>query len=110
MPQYRIIVDLSDYQSPAGRQHRGTYVPGCHRQNGYTDAARQLHHHQQAPNPGTVRSLLVRVVQTPLRHPWHERPFIHRRSVSLGCIRMYNEDVTELASLVPIHTRVTIRN
>lgn len=32
------------------------------------------------------------------------------RSVSHGCIRMYNEDVVELASLVPIHTRVTLRN
>jgi len=31
------------------------------------------------------------------------------RIVSHGCIRMYNEDVLELASLVPINTRVTIR-
>ncbi|SFV06912.1 L,D-transpeptidase catalytic domain [Alicyclobacillus macrosporangiidus] len=29
--------------------------------------------------------------------------------VSKGCIRMYNEDVLQLASLVPIGTRVTIR-
>lgn len=29
--------------------------------------------------------------------------------VSHGCIRMYNEDVLQLAALVPIHTRVTIR-
>ncbi|WP_020615433.1 L,D-transpeptidase [Paenibacillus daejeonensis] len=31
------------------------------------------------------------------------------RAVSHGCIRMYNEDVVELAGIVPIETRVTIR-
>lgn len=31
------------------------------------------------------------------------------RLVSHGCIRMYNDDVLELSSLVPIGTRVTIR-
>lgn len=31
------------------------------------------------------------------------------RDVSHGCIRMYNEDVVELAGIVPIQTRVTIR-
>ncbi|HZH59400.1 MAG TPA: L,D-transpeptidase family protein [Metabacillus sp.] len=31
------------------------------------------------------------------------------KAVSLGCIRMYNEDVLELASIVPNGTRVSIR-
>jgi lipoprotein-anchoring transpeptidase ErfK/SrfK len=31
------------------------------------------------------------------------------KSVSLGCIRMYNHDVLELASLVPNGTKVSIR-
>jgi lipoprotein-anchoring transpeptidase ErfK/SrfK len=31
------------------------------------------------------------------------------KAVSLGCIRMYNHDVLELASFVPNGTRVTIR-
>ncbi|MED4452544.1 L,D-transpeptidase family protein [Metabacillus fastidiosus] len=31
------------------------------------------------------------------------------KAVSLGCIRMYNQDVIELASLVPNGTRVIIR-
>jgi len=31
------------------------------------------------------------------------------KAVSLGCIRMYNEDVVELASLVPNGTKVSIR-
>jgi L,D-transpeptidase ErfK/SrfK len=31
------------------------------------------------------------------------------KSVSHGCIRMYNHDVLELASLVPNGTRVSIR-
>lgn len=31
------------------------------------------------------------------------------KSVSLGCVRMYNDDVRELAGLVPVGTRVTIR-
>ncbi|MEK5179992.1 L,D-transpeptidase [Paenibacillus odorifer] len=32
------------------------------------------------------------------------------KKVSHGCIRMYNEDVLTLAAIVPIGTRVTIRN
>ncbi|AIQ74810.1 MULTISPECIES: L,D-transpeptidase [Paenibacillus] len=32
------------------------------------------------------------------------------KEVSHGCIRMYNEDVLTLAAIVPIGTRVTIRN
>lgn len=31
------------------------------------------------------------------------------RRVSQGCIRMYNEDVLALAAIVPVGTRVTIR-
>lgn len=31
------------------------------------------------------------------------------KAVSHGCIRMYNEDVLALSSIVPIGTRVTIR-
>ncbi len=31
------------------------------------------------------------------------------KAVSLGCIRMYNEDVLELSSIVPNGTKVTIR-
>jgi len=37
------------------------------------------------------------------------RPASIGHRVSKGCIRMHNEDVIALASLVPIGTRVTIR-
>lgn len=37
------------------------------------------------------------------------RPASIGKRVSHGCIRMYNEDVVQLANLVPIGTRVTIR-
>lgn len=36
-------------------------------------------------------------------------PYSIGKAVSRGCIRMYNQDVEELASVVPIGTGVTIR-
>ncbi|RDU35745.1 L,D-transpeptidase [Neobacillus piezotolerans] len=38
------------------------------------------------------------------------RPSSIGKAVSHGCVRMYNKDVLELASLVPNGTRVIIRN
>lgn len=36
-------------------------------------------------------------------------PSLIGKAVSLGCIRMYNQDVIELASIVPNGTRVIIK-
>lgn len=112
MPQYRIIVDLSDYQLhlldgnivvrtfPVAIGKIATQTPP----GNYTIINKQ-------PNPGGPFGAYWLGLSKP-HYGIHgtNDPSSIGRPVSLGCIRMYNEDVTELASLVPIHTRVTIRN
>ncbi|EGG38310.1 ErfK/YbiS/YcfS/YnhG [Paenibacillus sp. HGF5] len=112
MPQYRIIVDLSDFQLhlldgnivvrtfPVAIGKMATQSPP----GNYTIVNKQ-------PNPGGPFGAYWLGLSKP-HYGIHgtNDPSSIGRSVSHGCIRMYNEDVVELASLVPIHTRVTIRN
>ncbi|MCV4229851.1 L,D-transpeptidase [Virgibacillus sp. LDC1] len=112
MPQYRIIVDLSDFQLhlldgdivvrtfPVAIGKMATQTPP----GSYTIVNKQ-------PNPGGPFGAYWLGLSKP-HYGIHgtNDPSSIGRSVSHGCIRMYNEDVMELASLVPIHTRVTIRN
>jgi lipoprotein-anchoring transpeptidase ErfK/SrfK len=112
MPQYRIIVDTSDFQLhlldgdivvrtfPVAIGKMATQTPP----GNYTIVNKQ-------PNPGGPFGAYWLGLSKP-HYGIHgtNDPSSIGRSVSHGCIRMYNEDVMELASLVPIHTRVTIRN
>ncbi|GIO97882.1 hypothetical protein J14TS5_29680 [Paenibacillus lautus] len=112
MPQYRIIVDLSDFQLhlldgdivvrtfPVAIGKMATQTPP----GNYTIVNKQ-------PNPGGPFGAYWLGLSKP-HYGIHgtNDPSSIGRYVSHGCIRMYNEDVIELASLVPIHTRVTIRN
>ncbi|WP_127591949.1 L,D-transpeptidase [Paenibacillus lautus] len=112
MPQYRIIVDTSDFQLhlldgdivvrtfPVAIGKMATQTPP----GNYTIVNKQ-------PNPGGPFGAYWLGLSKP-HYGIHgtNDPSSIGRSVSHGCIRMYNEDVIELASLVPIHTRVTIRN
>ncbi|MEC0205090.1 L,D-transpeptidase [Paenibacillus lautus] len=112
MPQYRIIVDISDFQLhlldgdivvrtfPVAIGKMATQTPP----GNYTIVNKQ-------PNPGGPFGAYWLGLSKP-HYGIHgtNDPSSIGRSVSHGCIRMYNEDVMELASLVPIHTRVTIRN
>ncbi|MGW8825726.1 L,D-transpeptidase [Paenibacillus lautus] len=112
MPQYRIIVDLSDFQLhlldgnivvrtfPVAIGKMATQSPP----GNYTIVNKQ-------PNPGGPFGAYWLGLSKP-HYGIHgtNDPSSIGRSVSHGCIRMYNEDVVELASLVPIHTRVAIRN
>lgn len=112
MPQYRIIVDLSDFQLhlldgnivirtfPVAIGKMATQSPP----GNYTIVNKQ-------PNPGGPFGAYWLGLSKP-HYGIHgtNDPSSIGRSVSHGCIRMYNEDVVELAALVPIHTRVTIRN
>ncbi|ACX64149.1 L,D-transpeptidase [Paenibacillus sp. FSL H8-0457] len=112
MPQYRIIVDLSDFQLhlldgnivvrtfPVAIGKMATQSPP----GNYTIVNKQ-------PNPGGPFGAYWLGLSKP-HYGIHgtNDPSSIGRSVSHGCIRMYNEDVVELASLVPIHTRVTLRN
>jgi len=111
MPKYRIIVDLSDYHLhlldgdivvhtyPVAIGKLATQTPP----GNYTIVNKQ-------PNPGGPFGAYWLGLSKP-HYGIHgtNDPSSIGRSVSHGCVRMYNKDVLELASLVPLHTRVTIR-
>jgi lipoprotein-anchoring transpeptidase ErfK/SrfK len=111
MPNYRIIVDLSDRNLylldgntvtrsfPVGIGKMVTKTP----KGEYTIINKQV-------NPGGPFGALWLGLSKP-HYGIHgtNDPSSIGREVSHGCIRMYNEDVLQLALLVPIHTRVTIR-
>jgi lipoprotein-anchoring transpeptidase ErfK/SrfK len=64
----------------------------------------------KVPNPGGPYGAFWMGLSKP-RYGIHgtNNPASIGKLVSKGCIRMYNEDVIQLANLVPIGTRVTIR-
>jgi lipoprotein-anchoring transpeptidase ErfK/SrfK len=111
LPQYRIIVDLSDRKLylldgdvvvrtfPVGIGKMVTQTP----KGEYTIINKQ-------PHPGGPFGVLWMGLSKP-HYGIHgtNNPSSIGRLVSHGCIRMHNEDVLTLSSLVPIHTRVTIR-
>ncbi|EPY10869.1 L,D-transpeptidase [Paenibacillus sp. MER 180] len=111
MPQYRIIVDLSDRrlylldgdvvvrEYPVGVGKMLTQTPTGE----YTIINKE-------PNPGGPFGVFWMGLSKP-HYGIHgtNDPSSIGHYVSHGCIRMYNEDVLQLAALVPIHTRVTIR-
>lgn len=111
MPKYRIIVDISDYRLhlldgdivvhtyPVAIGKLATQTPP----GNYTIVNKQ-------PNPGGPYGAYWLGLSKP-HYGIHgtNDPSSIGRSVSHGCVRMYNKDVLELASLVPLHTRVTIR-
>ncbi|MFE5319514.1 L,D-transpeptidase [Paenibacillus sp. NPDC056579] len=111
MPMYRIIVDLSDRMLyllnddvvvrgfPVGIGKVLTQTPIGE----YTIV-------NKAPNPGGPFGVYWMGLSRP-HYGIHgtNDPSSIGHLVSHGCIRMYNEDVLALASLVPIGTRVTIR-
>lgn len=111
MPDYRIIVDLSDRMLhlldgdtvvrsfPVGIGTMLTQTPTGE----YTIVNKQL-------NPGGPFGVLWMGLSRP-HYGIHgtNDPASIGHLVSHGCIRMYNEDVVALSRLVPINTRVTIR-
>ena len=111
MPNYRIIVDLSDFQLylldndkvvrafPVAIGRMVTETPV----GSYTIINKH-------PNPGGPFGAYWLGLSKP-HYGIHgtNDPSSIGKSVSHGCIRMYNKDVTELANLVPLQTRVDIR-
>ncbi|MCY9693669.1 L,D-transpeptidase [Paenibacillus alginolyticus] len=111
MPNYRIIVDLSNFQLyllDANRVVRGFPV-GIGKMLTNTPTGEFFIINKQ-PNPGGPFGVLWMGLSKPHYgiHGTNDPSSIGKRT-SHGCIRMYNDDVLELAALVPIHTRVTIR-
>lgn len=111
MPNYRIIVDLSDRMLylldnnivvrgfPVGIGTMLTQTPV----GTYTII-------NKAPNPGGPFGAYWLGLSRP-HYGIHgtNNPASIGHEVSHGCIRMYNEDVLQLAALVPIGTNVVIR-
>jgi lipoprotein-anchoring transpeptidase ErfK/SrfK len=111
MPAYRIIVDLSDrrlYLLDGDRVVRGFPV-GIGRMVTQTPNGEFKIVNKQV-NPGGPFGAMWMGLSKP-HYGIHgtNDPASIGRVVSHGCIRMYNEDVLTLSSLVPINTRVTIR-
>jgi len=111
MPNYRIIVDLSDRQLylldgnvvvrgfPVGIGKMVTQTPS---------GEFKIINKQQNPG-GPFGAFWMGLSKPSYGIHGTNDPSSIGREVSHGCIRMYNEDVIELSSLVPIGTRVTIR-
>lgn len=111
MPQYRIIVDLSDrnlYLLDGNRVVR-QFPVGIGKMVTKTPTGEFTIVNKQA-NPGGPYGAFWMGLSKP-HYGIHgtNDPSSIGREVSLGCIRMYNSDVVQLAEIVPVRTRVTIR-
>ncbi|WP_127531446.1 L,D-transpeptidase [Paenibacillus kobensis] len=112
MPDYRIIVDLSDRRLYLldGDVVTRAFPIGIGRMLTQTPTGEYRIVNKQ-PNPGGPFGAFWMGLSRP-HYGIHgtNNPASIGGLVSHGCIRMYNQDVLELSRLVPIGTRVTIRN
>jgi len=111
MPAYRIIVDLSDRQLylldkdivvrgfPVGIGEMVTQTP---------TGEFTIINKQNNPS-GPYGAFWMGLSKPGYGIHGTNKPSSIGQQVSLGCIRMFNEDVLELAKMVPVGTRVTIR-
>ena len=111
MPDYRIIVDLSDHMLYLLDQNivvRGFPVAIGAMLTSTPHGEFTIVNKE--PNPGGPFGVFWMGLSKP-HYGIHgtNNPSSIGKSVSHGCIRMYNPDVLTLAALVPIDTRVTIR-
>ncbi|MEK5280274.1 MULTISPECIES: L,D-transpeptidase [Paenibacillus] len=112
MPNYRIIVDLTQrmlYLLDNDIVIRGFHV-GIGKMLTQSPVGEFTIINKQ-PNPGGPFGAFWMGLSKP-HYGIHgtNDPSSIGKEVSHGCIRMYNEDVLTLAAIVPIGTRVTIRN
>lgn len=111
MPNYRIIVDLSDRMLYLldGDQVSKSYPVGIGKMLTSTPTGEYRIINKQE-NPGGPFGVLWMGLSKP-HYGIHgtNDPASIGHEVSHGCIRMQNEDVLDLSSYVPVGTRVTIR-
>ncbi|MWV45778.1 L,D-transpeptidase family protein [Paenibacillus sp. HJL G12] len=111
MPDYRIIVDLSDRMLYLldGDQVTKSYPVGIGKMLTSTPTGDYRIINKQQ-NPGGPFGVLWMGLSKP-HYGIHgtNDPASIGHEVSHGCIRMYNEDVLDLSTYVPVGTRVTIR-
>ncbi|MDB4867217.1 MAG: L,D-transpeptidase [Cohnella sp.] len=112
MANYRIVINLSGrtLQLYDGEALVRTYPVGIGTIATATPTGR-LRIVNKTPNPGGPYGAFWMGLSKPHYgiHGTNDPSSIGKR-VSHGCIRMYNQDVTQLAQLVPIGTTVTIQN
>lgn len=111
MPAYRIIVDLSDRHLHLldGNTVVRSFPVGIGKMVTQTPTGEFTIINKQA-NPGGPYGAFWMGLSKP-HYGIHgtNDPSSIGRMVSLGCIRMYNDDVIALSKIVPLRTRVTIR-
>jgi lipoprotein-anchoring transpeptidase ErfK/SrfK len=109
---YRIVIDLSDRKLLLynGETLVRTYPVGIGTIATATPSGR-LRIVNKSPHPGGPFGAYWLGLSKPHYgiHGTNDPSSIGKR-VSHGCVRMYNQDVTELAKLVPIGTTVTIQS
>jgi lipoprotein-anchoring transpeptidase ErfK/SrfK len=111
VPNYRIIVDLSERKLHLldGNRVIKSYPVGIGKMVTQTPTG-EFTIISKAPNPGGPFGAYWMGLSKP-HYGIHgtNDPSSIGRMVSRGCIRMHNQHVLELARMVPIGTRVTIR-
>jgi lipoprotein-anchoring transpeptidase ErfK/SrfK len=111
MPKYRIIVDLSDHKLHLLDNDMvvRSYPVGIGKMVSRTPIG-DFVIINKAPNPGgPYGEYWMGLSKKGYGIHGTNRPSSIGKTVSKGCIRMYNRDVVELAHLVPLRTRVTTR-
>jgi lipoprotein-anchoring transpeptidase ErfK/SrfK len=111
LPKYRIIIDLSDHNLYLldGNTVVRSFPIAVGKMLTRTPSGEYTIVNKQA-NPGGPFGAFWMGLSRP-HYGIHgtNDPSSIGREVSHGCIRMYNEDVLQLAAIVPIRTPVTIR-
>lgn len=111
MPNYRIIVDLSDkrlYLLDGNVVVRGFPV-GIGKMLTQTPVGEYTIVNKQRNPGGPFGAFWMGLSKPSYGIHGTNNPASIGHEVSHGCIRMYNQDVLTLSSLVPVGTRVTIR-
>jgi lipoprotein-anchoring transpeptidase ErfK/SrfK len=112
MPKYRIIVDLSDrqlYLLDGNIVVRGFPV-GIGKMVTRTPMGEFIIINKQRNPGGPFGAFWMGLSKPSYGIHGTNDPSSIGKVVSHGCIRMFNHDVLELSSLVPVGTRVTIRS
>ncbi|RED65540.1 L,D-transpeptidase [Cohnella lupini] len=111
MPNYRIIVDLSDRNLYLldGNTVVRSFPVGIGKMLTKTPTGEFSIVNKQADPGGPYGAFWMGLSKPHYGIHGTNDPASIGREVSHGCIRMYNDDVLTLATIVPIRTRVTIR-
>lgn len=111
MPSYRIIVDLSDrhlYLLEGNVVIRG-FLVGIGKMVSESPVGEFTIVNKEANPGGPYGAFWMGLSKKHYGIHGTNRPSSIGKRVSSGCIRMFNRDVTWLAQVVPVGTRVTIR-